>query len=66
MSDLFLPGSTTWNETLIDQHFYPWEAAAIKSIPISPFGAIDALIWPLASDGEYTVKSAYQLLSKLK
>ena len=63
VSDLFLPDSTNWNETLIDQHFYPWEASAIKSIPVSPFGAADALIWPMLSDGEYTVKSAYQLLS---
>ena len=63
VSDLFLPDSTNWNETLIDQHFYPWEASAIKSIPVSPFGAADALIWPMLSDGEYMVKSAYQLLS---
>ena len=63
VSDLFLPDSTNWNETLIDQHFYPWEASAIKSIPVSLFGAADALIWPMLSDGEYTVKSAYQLLS---
>ena len=66
VSDLFIPGSTTWNETLIDQHFYPWEAAAIKSIPVISFGAVDALIWPMSSDGAYTVKSAYQLLSRLQ
>ena len=62
VSDLFLLGSTNWNKTLIDHHFYPWEVATINSIPVSPFGATDALIWPMSYDGEYTVKSAYQLL----
>ena len=60
--DLFLPGSRIWNEELIDQSFYSWEAKIIKSIPVSKYIAADALIWPLSSSGEYTVRSAYKLL----
>lgn len=66
VSNLFLPGSTNWNENLIDQHFYPWEAEVIKSIPLNLFGAANALIWPVSSDGGYMVRSAYQLLSMFR
>ena len=58
VSDLFIPGSTTWNEAFIDQHFYPWEATAIKSIPVSSFGAADVLIWPMSSDGAIQVTAS--------
>ena len=64
--DLFLPGSRIWNEELIDQCFYPWEAEIIKGIPISKYAAVDALIWPLSSNREYTVRSAYKLLARLQ
>ena len=60
--DLFLPSLRIWNEELIDQIFYSWEAKIIKSIPVSKYVAADALIWPLSSNGEYTVRSAYKLL----
>lgn len=59
VSDLFLPGSKNWNEALIDHNFYPWEAELIKTVTVSQYVAVDALIWPLSSDGEYTIKSAY-------
>ena len=42
--DLFLPGSRIWNEELIDQNFYSWEAEIIKGIHVSEYAAIDALI----------------------
>ena len=64
--DLFLPGSRIWNEELIDQCFYPWEAEIIKGIPISKYAAVDALIWPQSSNREYTVRSAYKLLARLQ
>ena len=60
--DLFSPGTTLWNEELLDVNFYPWEAEAIKDIYISQVEAVDALIWPHTSDGEYSVRSAYRLL----
>ena len=60
--DLFLPGTTLWNEELLDVNFYPWEAEAIKNIYISQIETVDALIWPHTSDGEYSVRSAYRLL----
>ena len=60
--DLFSPGTTLWNEELLEVNFYPWEAEAIKDIYISQVEAADALIWPHTSDGEYSVRSAYRLL----
>ena len=62
--DLFLPGSRIWNEELIDQSF--WEAEIIKSILVSKYAVADALIWPLSSNREYTVRSAYRLLIGLQ
>ena len=60
--DLFSPGTTLWNEELLDVNFYPWEAEAIKNIYISQIETADALIWPHTFDGEYSVQSAYRLL----
>nr|POE71030.1 hypothetical protein CFP56_53816 [Quercus suber] len=63
VSELFLPNSRQWNLELIDDVFYPWEADAIKGIYISEDSSEDNLIWPLTPNGEYSVRSAYQLLS---
>ena len=48
---------------LIDKVFYPWEANVIKGIYVSEDSIEDKLIWPLTSSGDYSVKSAYQMLS---
>lgn len=63
VSDLFLPHSRQWNFDHIDDVFYPWEAAMIKGIYVSEDSNEDALIWPLTPNGEYSVRSAYLLLS---
>ena len=63
VKNLFIPGTKVWNKELIEQTFLPWEAERIQSIPISHFPMEDLLIWPLTNDGNYSVKSAYQLLS---
>lgn len=44
VSDLFLPGSRSWNEKLIDLNFYHWEAEVIKAIPVSQFVDLDTLV----------------------
>ena len=63
VNDLFIPGTKAWNKELIEQNFLPWEAERIQSIPVSHFPMDDMLIWPLTTDGNYSIKSAYQLLS---
>ena len=63
VKDLFIPGTKVWNKEPIEQNFLPWEAERIHSIPVSHFPMEDLLIWPLTTDGNYSVKSAYQLLS---
>ena len=60
--DMFLPGSRIWNEELIDQSFYLWEVEIIKRILVSKYATANALIWPMSSNGEYRVRSAYRLL----
>ena len=64
--DLFLPSLRIWNEELIDQSFYLWEVEIIKRIIVSKYATANALIWPLSSNGEYIVRSAYRLLVGLQ
>ena len=61
VQDLSMPSSRRWNEELIDVNFYPWEVAGIKGIHVSQAVDLDALVWPLTSDGMYSVCSAYRL-----
>ena len=63
MKDLFIPGTKVWNKELIEQDLLPWEAESIQSILVSHFPMEDLFIWPLTNDGNYSVKSTYQLLS---
>ncbi|XP_075650169.1 putative mitochondrial protein AtMg00310 [Castanea sativa] len=63
VKDLFIPDTKVWNTELIGQNFLPWEAESIQSIPISHYPMEDLLIWPFTTDGSYSVKSAYQMLS---
>ena len=65
VQDLFMPSSRRWNEELIDVNFYPWEASIIKGIHVSQVVDLDALVWPLTSDGMYLVWSAYRLYVKI-
>uniref|UniRef100_A0A2N9IMR2 Reverse transcriptase domain-containing protein n=1 Tax=Fagus sylvatica TaxID=28930 RepID=A0A2N9IMR2_FAGSY len=62
VSELILPTTTRWNTTLIDRLFVPYDAEAIKSIPLSERGPPDKLIWPGSTNGNYTVKSGYRFL----
>lgn len=59
--DLIDLDTKRWNGALIDQTFMEDEASIIKSIPISPGGGPNSLIWNATPNGQITVKSAYGL-----
>lgn len=65
VSGLFFPRSKSWNEELIDLNFYHWEAEVIEGIPVSQTVDLDTLVWPLSSNGVYSVWSAYRLFVEL-
>ena len=51
-----------WNTGIIDEHFSPFEAQSIKSIPLCISPQPDYLHWPLERNGNYSVKSGFKLL----
>ena len=53
-----------WLESVIDNSFLPHEASLIKAIPLSLDSCEDVLFWPRNSNGLYSVKSGYKLLSE--
>ena len=62
VSELFLPNSKSWDVELLNNIFYPWEAEEISRIHVSPYCQIDAYVWPLTLNGDYSVRSAYKML----
>jgi ribonuclease HI len=52
----------TWDHSLIDSLFSPYDAEAIKQIPLSNQDHADKIIWPSNTNGEYTVRSGYRFL----
>ena len=52
----------TWKVEVIDQTFWPEEAAIIKQIPLTMRRPMDKLIWTGTKDGTYSMQSAYQML----
>ena len=66
VADLLEVESGWWNRALIDRNFLPFEAQKIKSIPICTTPQEDILIWPKTRDGNYSIKSGYQLLRELE
>ena len=51
-----------WDHSLIDSLFLPYDAEAIKHIPLSNHEHVDKLTWPGNSNGEYSVRSGYRFL----
>uniref|UniRef100_A0A2N9G5T2 RNase H type-1 domain-containing protein n=1 Tax=Fagus sylvatica TaxID=28930 RepID=A0A2N9G5T2_FAGSY len=51
-----------WDTALIDKLFIPYDAEAIKNIPLSSRAPPDQFYWPGTANGIYTVKSGYQTL----
>jgi hypothetical protein len=52
----------SWNTGVIDQKIFPFESTLIKQIPLTMEQHDDQLMWPHTKDGEYSVKSGYNLL----
>ena len=59
---LISPQTNHWDESLIDNIFIPYDAVAIKSIPLSEGTAEDKPFWPRTKTGQYIVKSGYKFL----
>ncbi len=51
-----------WDHPLIDSLFIPYDAKAIKQIPLSNQDHVDKLTWPGNTNGEYAVQSGYRFL----
>jgi hypothetical protein len=51
-----------WNSNIIDQYFIPSEGTLIKQTPLIREQVDDQFMWPHTKDGNYTVKSGYNLL----
>ena len=47
---------------LIDLKIAPFMAQKIKAIPLCKSMLRDCIVWPRTRDGEYSVKTGYQLL----
>jgi hypothetical protein len=62
VSKLISPQTNHWNEPLIDSIFFPYDAMAIKSIPLSKGRPEDKPFWPGTKTGQYTVRSGYKFL----
>ena len=56
----------TWNLDLIQREFLAHEARIITGIPLSIHNSPDMQVWFPFSQGVYTTRSAYRLLSSLK
>ena len=51
---------------MLQQHFLSFEVSHIKAIPLCWTDQEDCLIWPGCKDGNYSVKTGYQLLCESK
>ena len=63
VSELIDWNTNTWNLEAIEQWISPLEKRAIQSIYLLESGVQDELIWCHATNGEYSVKFSYHLLS---
>lgn len=59
VKDLFIPGTTRWNEELIDKVIALEDRNLIKAIRPSLVGVSDSITWIYSKDGSYSVKSGY-------
>ncbi|XP_075498859.1 uncharacterized protein LOC142537187 [Primulina tabacum] len=55
----FITSSGSWNETLVRQHFPPYEAEDILNVPLNRNGSVDTRFWVGNKSGKYTVKDGY-------
>jgi hypothetical protein len=62
VDQLILKPRMEWDSALIDKLFLPYDAEAIKNIPLSDRAPPDKFCWPGTANGLYTVKSGYHSL----
>nr|POF14797.1 hypothetical protein CFP56_33006 [Quercus suber] len=62
VSALISSATGTWDQTLLHQHFFTFEAQRIMAIPLCITNQRDVIIWPGCPNGEYSVKSGYKQL----
>jgi ribonuclease HI len=66
VDQLILQPQMEWDRALIDKLFLPYDAEAIKNIPLSDRAPSDKFFWPGTTNGCYSVKSGYQALIHLE
>ena len=59
---LINPDTRTWDQNVLKQNFLSFEVSRIQAIPLCWTDQDDCLIWPGCKDGNYSVKTGYQLL----
>ncbi|KAK2395425.1 hypothetical protein QL285_057163 [Trifolium repens] len=64
VSDLIVGQPPKWNYDLIDQTFMSFEGELIKQIPLIREVQEDKVMWMHSRDGNYSVKTGYQALSR--
>ena len=62
IDQLIIQPRMEWDHQLLDQLFIPYDADAIKSIPLSNLAPTDKLIWLGKTNGQYSVMSGYRFL----
>ena len=62
VNQLITTPQMTWDHSLIDSLFLPYDAEAIKQIPLSNHDHADKLFWPGNTHGDYSVRSGYRFL----
>ena len=68
IKDLILdaPPPPRWNQALIEHTFLPSEGSQIQQIPITHVRTQDSIIWMFFENGEYTIKTGYQVIQVWK
>lgn len=66
VNQLMLPNSKEWNEQLIRQIFYPFDADEICKIKIPTAEVGDQIAWHYETNGVFSVKSAYKLAASME
>lgn len=64
MSDLILPDTHSWNVEKVTRLFSPRDRNAILNIPLSLLSTEDKIIWHWSSNGIYSIKTGYRVLTE--
>uniref|UniRef100_A0A2N9GNK1 RNase H type-1 domain-containing protein n=1 Tax=Fagus sylvatica TaxID=28930 RepID=A0A2N9GNK1_FAGSY len=62
VNELITKPQMIWDNSLIDSLFIPYDAEAIKHIPLSNHEHADKITWLGNMNGEYSVRSGYRFL----